>query len=111
MSTYAGLIRTYDYRLVALSVFVAILATYVALDLADQLILLNDRRSSWRLSDGSVVLGMGILGHALHWHGSRPSPDPGAVRLAHSSGFHRRRYSCLSRLRTSSCQGAWTVES
>ena len=111
MSTYAGLIRTYDYRLVALWVFVAILATYVALDLADQLTLLNDRRSSWWLSDGSVVLGMGILGHALHWHGSRPSPDPGAVRLAHSSGFHRRRYSCFSRFRTSSCQGAWTAES
>jgi hypothetical protein len=31
MPTYADLVRTYDYRLVALSVFVAILDAYVAI--------------------------------------------------------------------------------
>jgi two-component system, sensor histidine kinase and response regulator len=62
MPTYAGLVGTYDYRLVALSVFVAILASYAAFDLADQLILSNDRRRSWWLCGVSVVLGLGIWG-------------------------------------------------
>jgi two-component system, sensor histidine kinase and response regulator len=60
MSTYASLVRPYDYRLITLTVLVAILRAHATLDLADQLILLKESRRSCRLCGGLVVLGMGI---------------------------------------------------
>jgi PAS domain S-box-containing protein len=61
------LIGHYDYRLVALSVFIAILASYAALDLAGRVTSAHGwARLSW-LSGGALVMGMGIW--SMHYVG------------------------------------------
>jgi len=58
---------TYDYRLVALSVVVAIFASYVALDLAGRVTASRGvARSAW-LTGGALAMGSGIW--AMHYTG------------------------------------------
>src|SRR5689334_21798085 len=61
------LVGSYDYRLVALSVVIAILAAYAALDLAGRI---TSARSGVRfvwLSGGSIAMGVGIW--SMHYIG------------------------------------------
>src|SRR2546430_798277 len=61
------MVGTYDFQLVALSVFIAILASYAALDLAGRV---TSARGSVRLlwlSGGSVAMGIGIW--SMHYIG------------------------------------------
>jgi PAS domain S-box-containing protein len=63
----AALAGSYDYRLVVLSVFIAILASYAALDLSGRVTAARGRaRFSWLLG-GSVTMGLGIW--AMHYIG------------------------------------------
>jgi PAS domain S-box-containing protein len=57
---------TYDYRLVALSVAVAIVASYAALDLAGRVTVERRSRAFW-LIGGSTSMGVGIW--AMHYIG------------------------------------------
>jgi len=58
---------TYDYRLVALSVIIAICASYTALDLTGRVMATQGRsRSSW-LAGGASVMGLGIW--SMHYIG------------------------------------------
>ncbi|HEY6250811.1 MAG TPA: MHYT domain-containing protein [Candidatus Angelobacter sp.] len=58
---------TYDYRLVALSVLIAILASYTALDLAAHVSSARDRsRRAW-LMGGAIAMGTGIW--SMHFTG------------------------------------------
>ena len=61
------LVGFYDYRLVTLSVLIAILAAYAALDLAGRL---TTARGHWRLvwlTSGAIAMGIGIW--AMHYIG------------------------------------------
>jgi PAS domain S-box-containing protein len=61
------MIGHYDYRLVALSVVIAICASYVALDLAGQIRAANGRiRVAW-LAGGATAMGLGIW--SMHYVG------------------------------------------
>jgi len=69
MTTHAGIVGYYDYPLVALSVFIAILAAYAALDLAGRI---TSARGSIRIAwlwGGADALGSGIW--AMHYLGMR----------------------------------------
>ncbi|MGA7525126.1 MAG: response regulator [Acidobacteriaceae bacterium] len=57
----------YDDRLVALSVFIAILAAYAALDLAGRVTSAHGRARSFWLSGGAVAMGTGIW--SMHYIG------------------------------------------
>jgi len=58
---------TYDLRLVALSVVLAMVSSYAALDLAARLVSTQGRaRQAW-LSCGAVAMGLGIW--AMHYVG------------------------------------------
>src|SRR5690348_58415 len=58
---------TYDYRLVALSVVIAIFASYAALELAGRVTAArNQARSAW-LVGGATAMGMGIW--SMHYTG------------------------------------------
>ena len=58
---------TYDYRLVALSVLIAIFASYAALDLAGRVTATRDQaRSAW-LIGGAIAMGTGIW--SMHYTG------------------------------------------
>src|SRR6202140_1280756 len=62
-----GMVGSYDYRLVALSVFIAILASYAALDLAGRVTCAHGwSRLRW-LSGGAVAMGIGIW--SMHYIG------------------------------------------
>src|ERR1051326_9606309 len=54
------LVSSYDYRLVALSVAIAILAAYAALDLAGRITSARSRVQFVWLSGGSTAMGFGI---------------------------------------------------
>ncbi len=55
-----ALVGFYDYRLVALSVFIAVIAAYAALDLAGRVTAARGvARSAW-LGGGAFAMGMGI---------------------------------------------------
>ena len=58
---------TYDYRLVALSVFIAILAAYAALDLAGRVTAAQGRLRFLWLAGGAIAMGMGIW--SMHYVG------------------------------------------
>jgi diguanylate cyclase (GGDEF)-like protein/PAS domain S-box-containing protein len=61
------LVGSYDYRLVALSVVIATLASYAALDLADRVtIARGSARSAW-LAGGASAMGLGIW--SMHYVG------------------------------------------
>jgi two-component system, sensor histidine kinase and response regulator len=61
------LIGSYDYRLVALSVFIAILASYAALDLSGRVTSSHGRARVLWLIGGSVAMGIGIW--SMHYIG------------------------------------------
>ncbi|HEY2912233.1 MAG TPA: MHYT domain-containing protein, partial [Candidatus Angelobacter sp.] len=61
------LVATYDFRLVALSVVIAICASYVALDLAGRVNQArNNARVAW-LIGGAIAMGTGIW--SMHYTG------------------------------------------
>src|SRR5690348_2922806 len=67
MSSGAMLVGSYDYRLVALSVLIAILASYAALDLGGRVTASRGfLRSIW-LMGGAAAMGMGIW--SMHYIG------------------------------------------
>src|SRR5713226_1867813 len=77
------MVVSYDYRLVALSVFIAMLASYAALDLAGRVTSAHGGARLLWLNGGGHSHGNRHLVHALHRHAGFPLADPGAVRLAH----------------------------
>ena len=67
MGTSSILVGHYDYRLVALSIFISILAAYAALDLAERVTTTRGgSRLAW-LYGGAVAMGIGIW--AMHYVG------------------------------------------
>src|SRR6267142_1547100 len=67
MNTLVAIPATYDYRLVALSVVIAIFASYTALDLAGRVTATRDQaRSAW-LIGGATAMGTGIW--SMHYTG------------------------------------------
>src|ERR1017187_7069729 len=58
---------SYDYRLVALSVFIAVLASYAALDLSGRVTSAHGRLRTLWLSGGAVAMGIGIW--SMHYIG------------------------------------------
>ena len=73
----AALVGSYDYRLVALSVLIAMLASYAALDLGGRVTASNGRRRFFWLSGGAVAMGMGIW--SMHYIGMLAYSLPVAV--------------------------------
>src|ERR1700681_4722324 len=61
------MVGSYDYRLVALSVFIAILASYAALDLSGRVTSAHGRTRLLWLSCGAVAMGIGIW--SMHYIG------------------------------------------
>jgi two-component system sensor histidine kinase/response regulator len=77
MPPAASLAGSYDYRLVALSVLIAMLASYAALDLAGRLTAARGRaRFTW-LAGGAVAMGLGIW--SMHYIGMLAYSLPVAV--------------------------------
>src|ERR1700691_5475650 len=65
--SYAMLSGSYDYRLVVLSVIIAIFASYAALDLASRVTAARGwARSAW-LGGGAIAMGLGIW--SMHYIG------------------------------------------
>jgi two-component system sensor histidine kinase/response regulator len=62
-----NMVGSYDYRLVALSVFIAILASYAALDLSGRVTSAQGRARLLWLSCGAVAMGIGIW--SMHYIG------------------------------------------
>src|SRR5580700_6023268 len=78
MPLAAGLEGSYDYSLVALSVCIAILASYAALDLGGRVTASRGTvRFTW-LMGGSIAMGMGIW--SMHYIGMLAYSLPVAVR-------------------------------
>ena len=67
MPAEAALAGFYDYRLVALSVLIAILASYAALDLGGRVTASCGRLRFFWLSGGAAAMGMGVW--AMHYIG------------------------------------------
>ena len=65
--TGTTLLGSFDWRLVSLSFLVAILAAYVALDLAARMTANQDRARLWWLCGGATVMGTGIW--SMHFIG------------------------------------------
>jgi two-component system, sensor histidine kinase and response regulator len=61
------LVGTYDYRLVALSVVIAICASYTALDLAGRVTAAHGRPRRYWLAGGAAAMGLGIW--SMHYIG------------------------------------------
>src|SRR6266851_7880464 len=73
-----ALVSSYDYRLVALSVVIAILAAYAALDLAGRVTSAQSQiRFVW-LTGGSLAMGIGIW--SMHYIGMLAFSLPVPVR-------------------------------
>jgi two-component system sensor histidine kinase/response regulator len=66
-SAGVALVGHYDYRLIALSVFVAMIAAYAALDLAGRVNSAIGRERLWWLGCGAVAMGNGIW--SMHYIG------------------------------------------
>jgi PAS domain S-box-containing protein len=79
MSTVSSiaLTGTYDYRLVALSVLIAILASYAALDLGGRVTASHGQLRSIWLMGGAAAMGMGIW--SMHYIGMLAYSLPVAV--------------------------------
>src|SRR5271155_3078521 len=68
MGSTSGLLAgSYDYRLVAPSVLIAILASYAALDLAGRVTAARGRARSIWLTGGAGAMGLGIW--SMHYIG------------------------------------------
>jgi PAS domain S-box-containing protein len=78
MTSAIPLVGDYDYRLVSLSVFIAILAAYAALDLAGRLTTAKGRARSIWLCGGAAAMGIGIW--AMHYIGLEAFHLPVVVR-------------------------------
>ena len=74
---------SYDDLLVTLSVIIAILASYAALDLARRVTSAQGKARILWLTGGATAMGFGIW--SMHYIGMLAFrlPVPGAVRLAH----------------------------
>src|SRR5580704_1558028 len=72
-----ALIGSYDYRLVALSICIAIVAAYAALDLAGNITTARSRMQVVWLACGSIAMGLGIW--AMHYIGMEAFNLPDAV--------------------------------
>src|SRR5438552_7373370 len=66
-ATGEALKGTYDYRLVGLSVAIAVLASYAALDLAGRVTSAHGRARTLWLSGGAIAMGLGIW--SMHYVG------------------------------------------
>src|SRR5580658_2612717 len=66
-SAGAALIDSYDYRLVALSVVIAVLASYAALDLAGRVTASRGRVRFLWVTGGASAMGLGIW--SMHYIG------------------------------------------
>jgi two-component system sensor histidine kinase/response regulator len=77
MPSAASLAGSYDYRLVALSVLIAMLASYAALDLAGRLTAARGRARFVWLTGGAVAMGLGIW--SMHYIGMLAYSLPVAV--------------------------------
>ena len=69
---------SYDYRLVALSVLVAILASYTALDLGARVTCSRGNERLWWMIGGAVSMGIGIW--SMHYLGMLAFSLPVPVR-------------------------------
>ncbi|MGH9530044.1 MAG: bifunctional diguanylate cyclase/phosphodiesterase, partial [Terriglobales bacterium] len=67
MVSQAIIPASYDYRLVALSVLIAIYASYCALDLVGRVVASKGSARMWWLSGGAVAMGTGIW--SMHYTG------------------------------------------
>ena len=67
MPSESILAGSYDYRLVALSVFIAMLASYAALDLGGRVTASRGRLRLVWLAGGATAMGMGIW--SMHYIG------------------------------------------
>jgi two-component system, sensor histidine kinase and response regulator len=74
----AALAGSYDYRLVALSVLIAMLASYAALDLAGRVTAARGRGRFVWLTGGAAAMGLGIW--SMHYIGMLAYSLPVAVR-------------------------------
>ena len=61
------MVGSYNYRLVALSVFIAVLASYAALDLAGRVTSARGAARKLWLSGGAIAMGIGIW--SMHYVG------------------------------------------
>src|ERR1700691_4655727 len=77
MPPAASLSGSYDYRLVALSVLIAMLASYAALDLAGRLTAARGRARFIWLTGGAAAMGLGIW--SMHYIGMLADSLPVAV--------------------------------
>jgi len=77
MSTSQPIIGVYDYRLVALSISIAIIAAYAALDLAGRITTARGKMQLLWLASGSIAMGLGIW--AMHYIGMEAYSLPDAV--------------------------------
>lgn len=71
------MVGSYDYRLVALSVLISVLASYAALDLAGRVTSSQGRARSLWLGGGAVAMGIGIW--SMHYVGMLAFHLPVAV--------------------------------
>jgi NO-binding membrane sensor protein with MHYT domain len=72
------LVGSYDYRLVALSVLIAILASYASLDLAGRVTAARGRTRLLLLTGGATAMGIGIW--SMHYIGMLAFTLPVEVR-------------------------------
>ncbi|MFZ0635859.1 MAG: MHYT domain-containing protein [Candidatus Acidiferrales bacterium] len=72
-----AMVGSYDYRLVALSVLISVLASYAALDLAGRVTSSQGRARSLWLGGGAVAMGIGIW--SMHYVGMLAFHLPVAV--------------------------------
>src|ERR1700689_4653534 len=92
-----NLIGSYNYALVALSVLIAMFASYAALDLAGRVTAAGGRaRAVWLLGRGWCG-GDRHLVHALHWDAGVHPADPRGLPLADCSAVAVRGHSRFSR--------------
>ena len=73
----AFIVGTYDYRLVALSVLIAVIASYAALDLGGRINFAQGRIRLLWLSGGAIAMGLGIW--SMHYVGMLAYSLPVAV--------------------------------
>ena len=77
MSSQGALVGSYDYRLVALSVLIAMLASYAALDLGGRVTAARGHLRSIWLTGGAAAMGLAIW--SMHYIGMLAYSLPVAV--------------------------------
>jgi diguanylate cyclase (GGDEF)-like protein len=61
------MLRSYDHRIVVISILVAMLASYTALDMANRIAINRNTAARWWLAGGSLAMGIGIW--SMHFIG------------------------------------------